>query len=334
MADILKLITPTDLTDFMDNYDYQTSFIGDQLFPSEKTDDLAFSISQLVENGNLPAIAKVHAFDTEARIGSRENLEVKHYEKLLIKEKLPTSERVQYLLNSGDTNKIIKHIYDDFNIENQRVLARCELEKMQLLSTGSLTISENNVSTTVDYGYKVAHNVNFTNWGTASHDILGDIENLVEAALQEGKNITRALTSRKVLTYFTHNEGIATALTKLGKLVTLKNALDLIYEQYGIQFAVNEDRYKVEGGDSTTHRFFPENKISFFGDGEFGKGFFAPTPDELMAVAEAKDVDMRAFVYIKAWKEHDPSTVWTMASAVYIPVPRDINSLFIATVSD
>ena len=333
--DILSLIKPKDLTDFMQNYDYNTDFIGNTLFPAEKTDDLEFSISNLVENGNVPAIAKVHAFDSQALIGSREAITVKNYQKLLIKEKLPTSERAQYLLqsNAGE-DKLVKHIYNDFDIENQRVLARVELMNMQLVSTGQVQIAENNVSLTVDYGYDgTNHNVAFTNWGTASHSILSDLTALQERANAKGYVLTRALTSAKVLSYLTKNTEIKDVLLKLGKYPTQKNALDYIYEQYGIQFATNDAVYKIEGGDATTHRFFPENKIAFMTDGDFGRGFYAPTPDELMNIPSAKEVDLRANVYIKAWKEQDPSTVWTMASAVYVPVVRDINSLYIATVS-
>lgn len=333
--DILSLIKPTDLKDFMDNYDYNTDFVGNALFPAEKTDDLEFSIANLVENGNVPAIAKVHSFDSEAVIGSREGITVKNYQKLLIKEKLPTSERAQYLLmsNAGE-DKLVKHIYNDFDIENQRVLARVELMNMQLVSTGQVQIQENNVNLTVDYGYNTStHNVSFSSWGTASHSILGDIESLQATARAKGYELTRALTSSKVLSYLTKNTEIKDVLLKVGKFPTQKNVLDYIYEQYGLQFATNDAVYKIEGGDATTHRFFPENKIAFMTSDDFGKGFYAPTPDELNAIPSAKDVDLRANVYIKAWKEQDPSTVYTMASAVYIPVPKDINSLYIATVS-
>ena len=331
--DILALIKPKDLVDFAENYDYSTNWIGSVLFPAEKTDDLEFALSQLAEYGDVPAIAKVHAFDTEARIGSREQISQKNFKKLLIKEKLPTSERAQYLLRYNDNDKVLKYIYDDFNIEMQRVLARVELENMQLISTGSITINENNVNQVVDYGYKNTHNTNFTGWSSPTHDILADLTAFVQTASSMGKKLTRAITSSKVISYLTKNDGITKLLAVKGEFPTEANVLNYIYLQYGIQFAVNDETYKIEGGDQTVHRFFPENKISFLTSADFGKGLFAPTPDELQDVAEAKDISLKANVYLKAWKEHDPSTVYTMGSAVYLPAVRDIDSLFIATVS-
>lgn len=331
--DILKLIKPEELKDFMDNYDYKTEWLGSTVFPAEKTDDLEFTLNQLGANATIPAIAKVHAFDTEARIGSREQITTKHFEKLLIKEKLPTSERAQYLLRYNDEDKVIKYIYSDFDIENQRVLARIELQNMTLLSTGQLSINENNFNKVVDYGYKSSHNVSFTSWSDPTHDIAADLNAFVMQAANEGKTITKAITSSKVISYLTSNKGIIDQLKIKGAFATTQNVLNYIYEQFGIQFAVNDERYKIEGGDSTTHRFFPENKISFLTSLDFGKGLYAPTPDELMDVPSAKEVDQRANIYLKAWKEQDPSTVYTMASAVYLPIVKDIDNLFIATVT-
>jgi hypothetical protein len=68
-------------------------------------------------------------------------------------------------------------------------------------------------------------------------------------------------------------------------------------------------------------------------DVEFGKGIFAPTPDEVKQVKGYNNADIQQFVYLKAWAEEDPSITWTMGSAVYLPLPLDINSLFIATIS-
>lgn len=331
--DISTLIKRKDLDDFSANYEYPTDWLGTQLFPREKTDDLEFALSQLEQYGNIPSIAKVHAFDTEARIGSREKLAERHFESLLIKEKLPTSEKAQYALKNNDKNKALKIIYDDLNIEMQRVLTRTELENMQVISTGKLTINENNVNTVIEYGYDNSHDTSFTGWSDPTHDIIGDINLFVQSALKQGKRLAYAVTSSKIVSYLTANKGIGEMLKIQGAIPTVTNVLNYIYAQFGLQIATNDELYKIEGGDNTLHRFFPENKISFLTTLDFGKGYFAPTPDELTDVASAADIDMRQNVYLKSWKEQDPSTVWTMGSAVYLPAVKDINGLYIATVA-
>ena len=332
---ILELLTRGNLDNYSKSYDYSTNYLGDAIFTKEKTRNLMVRLAQLSNNGDLPKIAKFSSFDAEAPIGSREEFTTKTYEKLLIKEKLPTSEKAAYLLdNNVPEQDLIDYLFDDANIEIQRVLTRVELANMQVLSTGSLSIAENNINKTIDYGYKSAHNNNFTGWNDPTHSIISDIETVVAAATAEGKVIRRAVTSSKMVGYMTKNEEIIDILASLNKLSTAKNVKELILEQYNIDIVTNDALYKVEGGDTTTHRFFPENVVSFFGDGEFGKGLFAPTPDEIQNVGSSAQTDIEQLVYLKAWKENDPSTVWTMGSAVYLPLPLDIDNLFISVITD
>ena len=333
--DILALLSRGNLDAYAKAYNYSTEYLGDALFTKEKTKNLIVRLSELSNNGDLPTIAKFSSFDAEAPIGSRENFTTKTFEKLLIKEKLPTSEKAAYLLdNNVPEQDLIDYLFDDTNIEIQRVLTRVELANMTVMATGSLAIDENNIHKTIDYGYKTAHNTPFQDWNDPTHSILTDINSVIEKATAEGKVIRRAITSSKMVGYMVKNEEIIDVLASLNKLSTKQNVLDLILEQYGIDIAVNDKLYKVEGGDTTTHRFFPENVISFFGDGEFGKGLFAPTPDEIQTVGSSAQTDIEQFVYLKAWKENDPSTVWTMGSAVYLPLPLDIDNLFISVVTN
>lgn len=328
--DILKYLSRKNLDEFSRNYNYDTNFLGDALYRKEKTPNLIARVKQLVKNGNLPAIAKFSAFDAEAPIGSREKFEEKDYEKLLIKEKIQVGELDLYLKNMSD-DEIIDYLYDDMSIETQRVLARAEVANMQVLSTGALVINENGFSGVIDYGYNTNHDVNFTGWNDPTHSIVDDLNNVIEAAKAEGKVIRRAVTSSKMVGYMVHNEELVLALNSINLAATRKNVLNYVFEAYGIDFVENDKLYKVEGGDVATHRFFPEDKISFFGDEEFGVGLFAPTPSELQTVQAPGETDERQFVYLDAWSTKDPAATWTMGSAVYLPLPLDIDGLFIAT---
>ena len=331
--DILKYLARKNLDEFSKNYNYDTNFLGDALFRKEKTNNLTARIKQLVKNGNLPAIAKFAAFNTEAPVGSREKFEEKYYEKLLIKEKIQVGETEMYLKNWSE-DEIIDHLYDDMSIETQRVLARAELANMQVLSTGALTIDENDFKSQIDYGYNTDHNVNFTAWNDPKHSIVNDLEDIIAAAKAEGREIRRAVTSAKVVGYMVKNEELVLALNSINLAATRKNVLNYILEAYGIDFVENDRLYKIEGGDEATHRFFPENKISFFGDEEFGVGLLAPTPSEMQNLKAPGETDERQFVYLDAWSTKDPAATWTMGSMVYLPLPLDIDNLFIATVTE
>lgn len=333
--DWLEILNREALDTYSRNYDYSTNYLGDAIFTKEKTNNLFVRIQQLVQNGNVPAIAKFSAFDVEAPIGSRETFTQKDYQKLLIKEKLPTSEKAAYLLDANlPEGDLIKHVFDDPNIELQRVLTRVEVANMQVLSTGKLTIQENNITTEIDYQLDASHKLSFTDWDDPTHSIVADLESVVDAAAAEGRVVRRAVTSSKMVGYMIHNEEIIDILASLNKLATKKNVLEFVLEQFNIDIVVNDKVYKFEGGDATTHRFFPENTISFMSDEEFGKGLFAPTPEEVAVVGTQNQADIRQFVYLTAWTTPDPVVTWTKGSAVYLPLPLDINDLFIAQVTE
>lgn len=332
--DWLDYLNRNALDTYSREYDYSTNYLGDAIFPKEKTRNLFVRIRDLVENGNVPAIAKFSAFDAEAPIGSRESFTEKDYQKLLIKEKLPTSEKAAYLLDANlPESDIIRHLFKDASIEFQRVLTRVELANMQVLSTGKLTINENNVNTVIDYDLKSSHKFPFTGWSDPTHSIINDLNQVTAAAKAEGRLVTRAVTSSKVISYMLKNEEIIDILASVNQIAVEKTVLRYILEQFNIDFVVNDDTYKTEGGDTTVHRFFPEDTISFLPSETFGAGLFAPTPDEVKRVGGNNNADIRQFVYLKAWAEEDPSITWTMGSAVYLPLPLDINALFIATVA-
>lgn len=330
--DILEYLKRENLDEFSQNYNYDTDYLGDALFPKEKTKNLSARIKQLLKNGNVPAIAKFSAFDAEAPIGSREKLEEKNYDKLLIKEKIQAGELDLYMKGMSD-DEIVDFIYDDLAIETQRVLTRAELANMTVLAYGELKISENNVNTVVDYGYDSNHNLSFTDWDDPTHSILGDLQNAIDTATAEGKEIRRAVTSSNIVKYMVKNEEIVFALNSVNLMATTKNVLNFILETYNIDFAVNDKTYKVEGGDTVKHRFYPEDRISFFGAEQFGKGLLAPTPAEMANVKAPGEVDERQYVYLSAWTTNDPTATWTKGEMVYLPLPLDIDGLFIATVT-
>ena len=178
---ILNLITNKDRVDFSENFNYQTNFKLSPLFPAEKTSKFKVAISRLVDGGSLPVMAQFHALDSEARIGDRTNYKEIEYKKLMIKEKLNQTERIIELLgNNYDNQEAIDFIYDDMSNLTSRVLTRVELANNQVLSTGQLAIQENGFRTVVNYGYPSANNTAFTGWSDATHDIVADLNSIIE----------------------------------------------------------------------------------------------------------------------------------------------------------
>ena len=71
MPTLSNLIDNKQLLEFSQHFGVQRSYMGSRLFPDQKTQYIEQEYTRVCENGNLPMIAKVHALDTEAYIGSR-----------------------------------------------------------------------------------------------------------------------------------------------------------------------------------------------------------------------------------------------------------------------
>lgn len=333
--DLLSLIKPEDLQGFAENYTYQVSgFMGQKLFPTRKTRNIKVTYRQLVENQDLPVMAQVHALDSEARIGERPDFKELQLEKLLIKEKLDQGERLAYYLNElgGSESEITNYVFNDAANLLSRVITRTEVANMELLSTGKITVTENNLDFTVDFGFNKSNNfVTLAGWSDPSHDILGDLEKISKRAKKLGFTIVRAITSSTVLGYLTANTGIKGFWKDSVSPITTQGVVTWIKNYYGIEFVTNDDVYKTNiKGD--VKRFFDEYAICFLGTrGALGAGLFGVTPEEFKLKQTSKSE--RMLCTLTMWETPDPATTWTKATGVYLPVMSNINRMIIAKVS-
>lgn len=333
MADVMQLIDKKEWISFGENYQYKTSgYMGQSLFPTRKTENIKLAMRQIVEDGDLPVMAQVHALDSEARIGDRTNYKELELEKFFIKEKLNQGERLEYFKrDGGKEDGIIDFIFDDASSLVSRVITRTEVMNMELLATGKLTINENNVSIDVDYNLPEDNKVVFSSWSVAAHDIIGDIIQLQKVAKSHGKTLVRAITSDKIIGYMMNNTAIKAYWANKENPMTQKSMLSWILGNYGIEFISNDELYKTSANGTTKNRFFDEDTITFLSTrGTVGEGLFAPTPEELKLMANK--VSNKMLVTITQWESEDPATTWTKASALYVPVIKDINGLFVAKV--
>lgn len=334
--DLLQLIKPEDLQGFAENYNYKVNgFMGQKLFPSLKTRNLKVAYSQLVSGGDLPVMAQVHALDSEARIGDRPQYKELELKKLLIKEKLDQGESIAYYLDSLGGNKkgIVDFIYNDASNLLSRVITRTEVANMELLSTGKITINENNVDFVVDFGFDQSKNaITLSGWSSAAHDILADLQAVKKKAKALGFDVVRAITSSKVIGYMMNNTAIKGFWDRKVEPITEGALLSWINSLYGIEFITNDEVYKLSAQGSERKRFFKEDAICFLGTrGALGKGLFGVTPEELKLKETTKFENM--LCTLSMWEESDPCTTWTKASGLYLPVMSNINNMIIAKVN-
>lgn len=338
MPSVLTMISDKDRLDFSQNYSIQRNYVGDILFPDVKTDNLEAEYERLSEGMELPTAAMVHAFDTEAAIGVRPSFEKVNVEKLLIKEKINQSERLAHLLKRGVVeSRLVDYVYDDMNRLSNNVKTRTEIAKMEVMSTGKMTIKENGLDMTIPYG--VNKTKALSGWDNPSHDILGDIEAMVQMAVDAGYAVNAVLTSTKMVSFMRKNTGIVNAINGVnGARIVTKAQIDtMLNELYGIATVrVNDASYGVPTADNkgrTAVRFFPENVFTLYVEGiggKVGSGLWGVTPEEERQGAFT-DVNYKQFITISQWETPDPVAEWTKASGVFIPVLPNPFAMVIGT---
>ena len=221
MPDILELISDADRLDFSQNISVaRPAYLGDRLFPDQKTESLKAEYLRLANGAQIPTMATVHAFDTEAEIATRPALEKTEVEKLFIKRKINQSERVQLLNENGvyADNAIVSYVFDDMRLMADAVKVRTEVAKMEVIATGKMTIKENNLNMTVDYGVPSA-NIGFKIDFGADADIIGQLQAIADQAAASGHALSEMVVGTKILRKLASNKGIQTSCTARSALV-------------------------------------------------------------------------------------------------------------------
>lgn len=321
---------------------------ADQLIGDQKTANLVAEWESLAAQYQIPVMAQFHGFDVESQTTFRVPIDSHNIEKGLIKVKINQSERMRTLLRSGvqgDTALYDYVINDGVRLAEQ-VITRTKVAKNELLATGKVTIKENNLDLTVDYGVPAGH-LSLTLDLSDSADIPAQIQAIIDQAAQDGVTITGIMTSRKVIGALRKNAAIQTAINGnvgAGALVRRSALEDYLAEEFGISQVIENDltygASAVIGSNNrptiTTKRYFPQDKVTFFATnagGRLGVGLWGDAPEvDLSQLLDGKSSTESPYIWISQWQENDPAVLWTKASTLFMPVLYNPDSLYVATV--
>lgn len=334
MPDVLELFKSETVLTYLKERQY-APLLGETLFPEVKHDTLDFSY--LVGASSLPVVAAVHAFDTEAEIGSREAAK-QALEAAYIKRKMQITEKdliaLQFPRTPGEQQYLTQRVFNDIDSLVQSVKARVELMRMEALTTGKLTLNENGLNATIDYHVPEDHQEALASdslWTSQTADIIGDLERWQDSLDEKA---TRALTSSKILGQMLRNSKIIGYLfgKDSGRIPTRAD-LNAFLAQHDLpQIATYDSKYRKQNanGTYTTARYFNENKFVMFGPGTLGETLYGPTPEESRMVREGNEqVKIVDKVIAMVYEEGlDPISTWTKAAATAIPSFPEANNVF------
>lgn len=336
MADFLKILDGEELAQISVQFDYKSAmakFVGLKLMPMTKTDNMKVAIYNLLKGSEIPVIALVHAFDSEARIGDRPNYEVFKESLFLIKEKINQGEELRKKIKDmgmdAGERAVLNAIYDDISNEIMKVLTAFERRACEALSTAKLVINENGAVRTVDYNLQAKNKIDFVGWEDPKHDIFSDLATLKRKS--EDK-IVRQIMSTKIFNYILSNEKLINYAYRIAVPVTADLAKNYVMSTLGIEIIVDDRKFKKTYSDTTQYRFFDETTvISLTTRGEVGKTFMTSTPTE----DANKTNSTYGFIAVHQWVSDDPYTSWTKAEGVGLPIIADINNtLYLSKITE
>ncbi len=321
----------------------------DGLFGDTKTDNIAAQWQTIASEYQIPVMAQFHGFDTESQTTFRAPIDTHNIEKGLIKVKLNQSERMRALLRNGvREDALYDYVLGDGIRLADQVITRSKVAKNELMCSGKITIRENNLDLTVDYGVADDHLNKTIDFGEGQ-DVPAQIQEIVDAALAEGVVLTGILTSRQMLSKMRAHASVQKAINGnigVGAQVRLSALTAWLEEEFGITSVITNDltyAYDAKIGSDgrpsvKTERYFPADKISFFATnpaGKLGIGLWGDPPEvDLPQLLKGETSEVSPYVYISQWQENDPAVLWTKASGLFMPVLYNPSSLFVASAID
>lgn len=322
----------------------------DRLFGDQKTENLVAEWESIAAEYSIPVMAQFHGFDTEAQKTFRVPIDTHNIEKGLIKVKINQSERLRALTRAGvqGDEKLYDYVLQDGIRLADQVVTRTKVAKNELLATGKVTIKENNLDLTVDYGVPAARTAYQIDVNVDA-DVASQIQAIIDAATDAGVTINGMVTSKKVLTKLRNNKVLQVLINGTAGVGAQLNrsALESYFaDEFGINEIILNDltfgKSATIGQDGrpviSQSRYYPQDKITFFASnpgGKLGIGLWGDSPEaDAASFHKVGGSTVSPYVYIMQWMETDPAVLWTKASSLFMPVLYSPDSLFIATTID
>lgn len=348
MPTIFDLISAAEIgAYYTNNPSNKIPYLGATLFPPKK--QLGLDLSWIKGANGLSVALMPSAFDAEATVRDRIGFKKIETEMPFFREAMRIGEKERQEINKamGAANSdfimpIITKIYDDVNnlvsgaeVDNERM-------RMQLLSTGKISITANRLN--YDYDYKMSEDAKETLLTTAKwsdlensrpvEDIKRWQDNREDAT---GVRPTNAICTRKTWNYLLQNKSIRLDLNPVGgQNIIMTDAMLKGYLQtkLGLAVAVYNKKYALQ--DGSAHLYYPDDTFTLFPDGNLGNTYFGTTPEESDLMAGGTDAQVQIVntgVAVTTIKIPHPVNVETIVSEIALPSFETIDQIFIAKVA-
>lgn len=336
---------PADLTGYVRAAlaDYAVNrFLLAGFLPDRPIDDLEY---RFVAGGQgLADAATFRAYDAESPIGSRKGVTRVSGELPPISRKLRLGEYDRLRQRTDPGAEIQLGLENDAARLAQGIAARMELARGDALVNGTITIAENGLSATVDFGRSGSCSVTpATVWTDATNaDPINDLVTWTQAYVDmNGVPPGVLVLSRTIVGYLALAAKIrAFGSTTLGTPVRLSNAaIQDVFADFGIPpFTIYDASVNVNGSAT---RIVPADKVLLLpapvasddSEGtELGATLWGTTAESLEPNYGLASED-RPGIVAGIYSEEDPVSIWTKASAIGLPILANPGLAWVADVN-
>ena len=343
MPKIFDLVTAKDLAVYWTEKNQNVQpLLGATLFPRENA--LGTELEWIKGAKNQPVALRPSSYDAKAIRRDVQGIEKVKTEMPFFKESIYIDEKLRQQLNnmiaSNNMNvidKILGRIYDGESALIDSSEIALERMRMELLTTGTITLSANGQSYSYDYGLSVDQKKDAkTPWSNPDANIIGELEDIIDEFKAKGINLTRAVCNANTAKYFRTNKAIKDAVYVFagGSVnVTTERALNFIQTETGLSIAVYNNVYVDEAGEA--HKYIPDDTFVMLPEGSLGTTTLGVTPEEsdLMTGLNAEVAIVNGGVAVTTSKMVDPVNVETKVSMVGLPSFERADEIVILDVS-
>jgi hypothetical protein len=318
--DLLSAVDPVELTGYvraaLADLE-QNRFILGGVLPTTTIDDIEYRFYS--GGAGLVDAATFRAFDAETPIGARRGAVRVSGELPPVGRKVRMGEYDRLRLRNVSDEVLRQSVLNDAASMAQAVAARLELARSEALFDGSLTLNENGVVATIDYGRTSSHDATAaTVWSTAASatpitDLLAARELIRDAG---GEPDFLAMNSQ------TYGEMIATAQVKnlatgvVTPSIVTDASVSQILAAHGLPpVTIYSARVGVAG---TSTKVLGDGKVLLADRSQLGATLSGTTAEQQEWAGDVQG--MEPGIFALAWKEQDPVAVWTKATALAVPV--------------
>lgn len=329
MATMYDLITANEVAAYWTEKNVNRQpLLGETLFPVVR--EIGTNLSWIKGAKNQPVGLKLSSYDAKAIRRDMQGIEEVKTKMPFFKESVYVDEDLRVQLNNFIAannpilvDSILSKIFDQPASLIDASDITLERMRMELITSGVITLSSNGQSYTYNYGLGNDQKIDASaNWSIASTDIIGDIEKVIEDAKAQGVVITRAIFNSSVGKTFKTNNALKNAIYVFANgtvNVTTDRAISYLESELGISMLQYDNVYVDEQG--TAHKYIPDNTIVFLPDGNLGETHKGVTPEEsdLTNGLSAKVAIVNNGVAVTTSEIVDPVNVETKVSMVALP---------------